>query len=78
MSNWERVWAVVAVCMVVWIVTLITVAIVADKSFEGYYLKGSHIYIQKSWLEDSKACDYTEQRWKYIIENDLHVKRESK
>jgi hypothetical protein len=74
MFNVEKFGKVVGILLAATIVITILVAMTADREFGGYYLRDNSIYADFTWLEDIKVCIYSEERWKEIVDNDLHLK----
>lgn len=70
----ERVIGICCIVVVLIFVAVLVFAVCAPHDFEGYYLKGNKIIMQRTWIPDESAIMFTEERWQEILENNLHVK----
>jgi len=77
MSNVEKIWTAIGIAALVWVMTLLTLGIVYGGEFEGYYCWSDRIYASYSWRIDENAGSFTQERWKYIVENNLHLEKKS-
>ena len=64
---------IVAGLIVTWVMVILSCCIFSKHEFTGYYLTGGKIWISINWEPDSSVCEYTEERWQFIVDNNLHV-----
>ena len=72
----ENIKIAIIIIVIAWSMVLISLWFLNMGRFEGYYLSYDCIYASYSWQPDEKAISYDEEFWKYIVENNLHIKKE--
>ena len=70
----DTVIGIVVVSLIGIFVLLGVIAVCMPHTPQGYYLQNEEIYLQRPWMPDERACDFTEARWQQILDNNMHVK----
>lgn len=74
MDTQEKIGWTIGCIVVALALVALSCCVFMPKTFEGYYLHNGQIWSSHNWEPDMRAFDYTPEMWKYIVENDLHLK----